>query len=105
MSDPNIPEPQADAEPEESFAEALSQFEKSRAPKSEEAARSREATVIAITADSVLFDIGFKSEGAMPLTAFEKDREQPKPGDKMLVRLSTKRRPLSVPSRLPSKAG
>lgn len=85
MSDPNIPETQTAAEPEESFADALSQFEKSRAPKSEEATRSREATVIAITADSVLFDIGFKSEGIMPLTSFEKERQQPKPGDKMLV--------------------
>lgn len=85
MSDPNIPEPQPVTEPDESFADALSQFEKSRATKSDGAVRSREATVIAVTVDSVLLDIGFKSEGIMPLTAFEKDREQPKPGDKILV--------------------
>lgn len=85
MSDPNIPDPQPAAEPEESFADALSQFEKSNARKPEQAPRSREATVIAITADSVLFDIGFKSEGILPLAAFQKDREPPKPGDKFLV--------------------
>jgi len=85
MSDPNIPESQPVGEPEESFADALSQFEKSQARKPEESARSREATVIAVTADSVLFDIGFKSEGILPLAAFAKDRQPPKPGDKFLV--------------------
>jgi small subunit ribosomal protein S1 len=85
MSDPNIPEPQPAAESEESFAEAFSQFEKSHARRPEEAGRSREATVIAVTADSVLFDIGFKSEGTLPLAAFQKDRQPPQPGDKLLV--------------------
>jgi len=84
MSDPNTAVPPV-PESEESFADALSQFEKSHARKPEEAARSREATVIALTADSVLFDIGFKSEGILPLVAFQKDREPPKPGDKFLV--------------------
>jgi len=85
MSDPNTPALPPTAESEESFADALTQFEKSHARKPEEAARSREATVISVTPDSVLFDIGFKSEGILPLTAFQKDREPPKPGDKFLV--------------------
>jgi small subunit ribosomal protein S1 len=85
MSDPNTPESQPPAESTESFADALSQFEQSHARKPEEAARGREGTVVAITADSVLFDIGFKSEGILPLTAFQNDREPPKPGDKIPV--------------------
>ncbi|MBI1740864.1 MAG: 30S ribosomal protein S1 [Candidatus Koribacter versatilis] len=85
MSDPNTPESQPTAESNESFADVLSQYEKSHARKPEETSKGREGTVIAVTADSVLFDIGFKSEGILPLTAFQNDREPPKPGDKMLV--------------------
>jgi len=85
MSDPDTPETQPVAGSEESFAEALSQFEKSHARKPEDAAHSREAIVIAVTEDSVLFDIGFKSEGTLSLAAFQKDRQPPKPGDKFLV--------------------
>lgn len=85
MPDPTTPESQPTAEANESFADVLSQYEKSHARKPEEASKGREGTVIAVTADSVLFDIGFKSEGILPLTAFQGDREPPKPGDKMLV--------------------
>ena len=38
-----------------------------------------------MTADSVLVDIGFKSEGIFLLTEFQNDREPPKPGDKLLI--------------------
>ncbi len=89
MSDPNTPESHPTVEPisesNESFADAFSQYEKSHSRKPEEASKGREGTVIAITADSVLVDIGFKSEGILPLTAFPADREPPKPGDKLLV--------------------
>src|SRR5215475_7023268 len=84
MSDPNIPETQA-GDSTESFAEVFSQYEKSKSRKPEENAKGREGTVIALTADSVLVDIGFKSEGILPLTAFQNDREKPKAGDKLLV--------------------
>ena len=46
----------------ESFGDLLSQFEKSHARNPEDGSRQIEATVIAITADSALFDIGFKTE-------------------------------------------
>jgi small subunit ribosomal protein S1 len=86
MPDPTTPESQnsgeSAADSAESFADALSQYEKSHAGKPEEASRGREGTVIALTADSVLLDIGFKSEGILPLTAFP---EPPQPGDKLLV--------------------
>jgi small subunit ribosomal protein S1 len=69
----------------ESFAEAFSEYEKSHARKADGAAKAREGTVVAVTADSVLVDIGFKSEGIFLLTEFQNDREPPKPGDKLLV--------------------
>ena len=44
-----------------------------------------EGTVVAITADSVLLDIGYKSEGILPLAAFQSAGETVKPGDKFSV--------------------
>jgi small subunit ribosomal protein S1 len=40
--------------------------------------------VIAVTADSIVLDVGFKTEGVLPLTAFPADKP-PKPGDKVVV--------------------
>ncbi|MBZ5550785.1 MAG: 30S ribosomal protein S1 [Acidobacteriia bacterium] len=86
MPDPSTPESQPDSEPTESFGEALSQYERSHARKPAEAgAQGREGTVIAVSAESVLLDIGYKTEGILPLTAFQNDREPPKPGDKFRV--------------------
>jgi small subunit ribosomal protein S1 len=66
----------------ESFGEILSQFQKSHSHKTEDR-RQLEGTVIAVTAEAVFFDIGFKSEGILPLTALQ--GEVVKPGDKALV--------------------
>src|SRR5712671_1976392 len=85
MPDPNTPESQPTTEATESFADAFSQYEKNHSRKPEDAARAREGTVVAVTADSVLVDIGYKSEGVFPLTEFQSDREPPKPGDKLLI--------------------
>lgn len=86
MADPvtsktSIPEHPA-AEGNESFGEILSQFQKSHSHKTEDK-RQLEATVIAVTDESVFFDIGFKSEGILPLSALQ--GEVLKPGDKALV--------------------
>src|SRR5262250_2529133 len=89
MSDPSTPESQSITPPateaEQSFSELLSQHEKSRARKAEGAGKGREGTVVSVTADSVLVDIGFKSEGILPLATFQEKGEQVKPGDKLLV--------------------
>src|SRR6267142_2626724 len=85
MSDRNTPESQPTPEATESFAEVFAQYEKSHSHKTEDASKAREGTVIALTADSVLVDIGFKSEGIFLLTEFQNDREPPKPGDKLLI--------------------
>src|SRR5256885_1042991 len=66
----------------ESFGEILSQYQKSSSRKTE-GSRQLQATVIAVNAESVFFDIGYKSEGILPLTALR--GETLKPGDKALV--------------------
>jgi small subunit ribosomal protein S1 len=82
MSDPKVPVSPT-SESTESFADAFSQYEKSHSRKPEDASKAREGTVVALTADSVLVDIGYKSEGILLLTAFQNEREAPKVGDKL----------------------
>jgi small subunit ribosomal protein S1 len=84
MSTPGSPEPQSIGEADESFKDILSQFEQSKSRKPAEAGKGREGTVIAVTADSVLVDIGFKTEGILPLKAFQ-SAGAVKPGDKLVV--------------------
>ncbi len=86
MSDPQTsgtptPETQS-AETTESFGEIFSEFQKSHSRKIE-GSRQLEATVISVTAESIFFDIGYKSEGILPVTALQ--GETLKPGDKALV--------------------
>ncbi len=81
-SNPETPAIQHPAEPTESFGDILSQYQKSSSRKTE-GSRQLQATVIALNAESVFFDIGYKSEGILPLTALR--GETLKPGDKALV--------------------
>jgi small subunit ribosomal protein S1 len=83
MSDPTTPESPTANEPTESFGNILSQFEQTHTVKRAEG--SREGTIVSVSADSVFVDIGFKTEGILPLTEFEKDRELAKPGNKLQV--------------------
>jgi small subunit ribosomal protein S1 len=85
MSSPGSPESQPLNESEESFKDILTQFEKSKSRKPEETGKGREGTVIAVTVDSVLVDIGFKTEGILPVSAFQDAREAVKAGDKLVV--------------------
>lgn len=87
MADPTAsqssnPETQPAAETTESFGDILSQFQKSHSHRVE-GGRQLQATVIAVTNEAVFFDIGFKSEGILPLTALQ--GEKLKAGDKALV--------------------
>src|SRR6476646_4565103 len=85
MADPltsNNSQTQPAAEGTESFGEILSQFQKSHFRKAE-GGKQLEGTVIAVTAEAVFFDIGYKSEGILPLTALQ--GETLKPGDKAQV--------------------
>jgi small subunit ribosomal protein S1 len=82
MSNPNIPDQPSDSN--ESFDDLLSQYEQSHSHQAEEG-KGREGTVIAVSGESVFLDIGFKTEGILPLTAFAGAAETVKPGDKLLV--------------------
>jgi len=70
--------------PAESFKDIFSEYEHSHSRKGEPGAQGREGTVIAVTADSIILDIGFKTEGVLPLSAFPADKPA-KPGDKVQV--------------------
>ena len=82
MSNPETPENQPVPETAESFGDILSQYQKSHTRKAE-GSKQIQATVIAVTGESVFFDIGYKSEGILPLAALQ--GETAKPGDKFLV--------------------
>jgi small subunit ribosomal protein S1 len=84
MSNQSTPEFQPATEPSESFSDIFSQYEKSHARKAEDRGKQLEGTVIAISADSVFLDIGFKSEGILPLSIFRAG-EAVKAGDKLRV--------------------
>ena len=77
-------EPVEPAELEESFADIFSEFQRTHVRREEGASQIR-GTVVAVTEDSVLVDIGFKSEGILPLTAFAAAKEKPKVGDALTV--------------------
>jgi small subunit ribosomal protein S1 len=61
----------------------LSQFERSHALRKAEA--TREGTVVSVSPDSVVIDIGFKTEGLLPLSELQNDSKRPEPGDRLQV--------------------
>ena len=85
MSNPIDPETQPTPESNESFDDILSQYEKTHSRKAEDGGRQIDATVIAVSAESVFLDIGYKTEGILPLAPFQAAGEAVKPGDKFLV--------------------
>jgi small subunit ribosomal protein S1 len=85
MSNPNNPEVSTASESTESFDQLLSEYERTHTQTTEDGARRLEAVVVAVTADSVLLDIGFKSEGILPLADFSGRDAEVKPGDKFAV--------------------
>jgi small subunit ribosomal protein S1 len=94
MSNPSImdqdrpvdPKSPTNIEPDESFGDILSEYESSHTHRiREEGKRGLEGTVVAITGESVFLDIGYKTEGTIPLAEFQAAGESPKAGDKMPV--------------------
>lgn len=89
MSNPSIPELPSSTESDESFDDIFSQYEQSRrSRKAKEGGKGLEGTVIAVSGDSVLLDIGLKTEGILPLAAFQSAGETIKPGDKLPVTIT-----------------
>ena len=69
-----------------SFADALSAFERSHTHRA--ATKQLEGTVVSLTADQVVLDIGYKTEGVLPRSIFENNAEAVKPGDAFAVSIT-----------------
>jgi len=90
----NPPASQADSQPEaqadipsettESFADQLSQFERSNPRKSAQG-QQISGIIIALSADTVFLDIGFKTGGILPLSIFTGAGAPPTVGDRLPV--------------------
>ena len=73
------------SESQESFADMLSAFELSHSHKAESGKgpgqRQLQGVVISLSADQVFLDIGYKTEGVLPRSAFDNNAEAVKAGD------------------------
>jgi small subunit ribosomal protein S1 len=76
------------AEPTESFGELLSQFEKSHTHTAPSGQKQLQGTVVSITPEQVILDIGYKIEGVLPRSAFENNADAVKPGDSFPVSIT-----------------
>ena len=87
MSNPSIPESNPTPESNESFDELFSQYEqeKKRSRTAAEGGQGLQGTVITVSGDAVILDIGYKTEGILPLTAFQGSGSEVKPGDRLPV--------------------
>ncbi len=87
MSNSGIPESrlteESVTESAESFGDLLTQYEKSHSRKREDGGKQIVGTVIVVSGESIFLDIGFKSEGILPLAAL--GAGEVKPGDKVPV--------------------
>ncbi len=98
MDTPNtsLPSPAELEEPLETqdFAALLRENDLARATAVDRTGGSKQidATVVAVSNDAVFLDIGYKTEGILPLTAFAKDEKAVEPGDR--VRVTVKGRDL-----------
>src|SRR5947209_8139085 len=81
------PDPQTNNEPNESFGDILTQYEQAHSHRveSDEGRKQLEGTVVAITAESVFFDIGYKIEGTIPVAVFSAPADAVKVGDVLPV--------------------
>jgi small subunit ribosomal protein S1 len=71
-------------ESSEDFSQLLKEFEQSHATSPGGGSQIR-GTVVAVTADSVMVDVGFKTEGTLPLVVLGAAAATIKVGDKLLV--------------------
>ncbi|MGA1982427.1 MAG: S1 RNA-binding domain-containing protein [Acidobacteriaceae bacterium] len=86
MPDEMIPEAQPlvedpTEEPTESFSEMLAEFEHSHGHTTEGGGNQMQGTVVSKDAEFVYLDIGYKSEGILPLSAFEDNAGSVAAGD------------------------
>src|ERR1700722_4649794 len=84
-SQPDNTELEASPEGSESFGAIFSEYEQSHSRPAEGGSRQIEATVVAVSTEQVFLDIGYKTEGVLPLAPFQSANEAVKAGDKFLV--------------------
>ena len=80
--EPVVEEPE---EPQESFADQLRAFERSHSHRGEPGQRQLKGVVVSLTAEQVFLDIGYKTEGVLPRSAFDSNADSVKPGDSFPV--------------------
>jgi small subunit ribosomal protein S1 len=87
MPNPSIPESDqpTDIESTESFDKILQQYEQTHSRRSADDSRQISGTVIAVSAEQVFVDIGYKTEGVLPVSLFQSGNETIEPGAKLLV--------------------
>jgi small subunit ribosomal protein S1 len=92
MSNPGIPENDPTVEPtaesiesSESFDKILTQFEQSHSHRSGEGGKQLSGTVVAVSAEFVFVDIGYKTEGVLPAALFADAKETVEPGTRLQV--------------------
>jgi small subunit ribosomal protein S1 len=78
---PINPEEDVSSSADQSFADILNEYEQSHRQAPEAKADGREGTVVAISSEFVFVDIGLKTEGVIPVTAFPEGL--PAQGDKI----------------------
>jgi small subunit ribosomal protein S1 len=76
------PEP----EPAESFADLLSAFDREHTHRA--VTKQLEGTVVSLSADEVILDIGYKMEGVLPRSDFENNAASVRPGDAFPVSIT-----------------
>ncbi len=73
---------------ESSFADALLAFDRSHAHAPEPGRAQLQGTVVSLSAEQVFLDIGYKTEGVLPRSAFDNNAENVKPGDSFPVSIT-----------------
>lgn len=81
---PDSPESPSSSETTESFSGLLSEYDRVKS-RPHDTNHQIEGTVIAVSSDSVYIDVGFKTEGILPLAEGQSSVQLPKVGDKILV--------------------
>jgi len=82
---PKAPPAPVVEEPAEDFGELLKAFEKSHSHKGQPGQKQLQGTVISLSADQVFLDIGYKTEGVLPRSAFDNNADAVKVGDSFPV--------------------
>jgi small subunit ribosomal protein S1 len=83
---PSTPVEDQDLDGQSSFADALSEFERSHTHRAE--SKQLQGTVVSLTADQVVLDVGYKIEGVLPRSTFPDNAEGVNAGDTFPVSIT-----------------